>query len=111
MSGVVEKFFLASMAMWIAPLVIIYGFNYQIFPGASQLSSSSQTLLSGFLAVISVNAVIGYYIYMAMKEPVNQEAQPDPTFVAAARASITQPTSSTVTNVDDGDAKAREKVE
>lgn len=46
-----------------------------------------------------------------MKERPNQEAQPDPAFVAAARASITQPTSSAVTNADNGDADGREKVE
>jgi len=46
---------------------------------------------------------------MAMKERTNHEAQPDPTFLAAARASITQP-SSTRHN-DDDDANAREKVE
>lgn len=78
--------------------------------GASQLSSTSKTLVSGFLAVISVNVVIGYYIYLAMKEPTNQEAQPDPAFLAAARASISQP-SSTRTNDDSGDANARDKVE
>ena len=45
--------------------------------GISQLSSSAQTLASGFLAVISVNIVIGFYIYSAMKEAPRQEPQPD----------------------------------
>ncbi|XP_058096299.1 uncharacterized protein LOC131241905 isoform X1 [Magnolia sinica] len=58
--------------------------------GSSQLSSSSLTLLSGFLAVISVNLVIAFYIIMAMKEPSDKEHRPDPTFVADAKASISQ---------------------
>jgi len=33
MLGVIQKFFLASMIMWMAPMAILYGFNYQIFPG------------------------------------------------------------------------------
>uniref|UniRef100_A0A8R7U7V5 Vacuolar ATPase assembly integral membrane protein VMA21 homolog n=1 Tax=Triticum urartu TaxID=4572 RepID=A0A8R7U7V5_TRIUA len=53
------------------------GFCHQIFPGISHLSSSAQTLASGFLAVISVNIVIGFYIYSAMKEAPRQEPQPD----------------------------------
>ncbi|KAJ0975922.1 hypothetical protein J5N97_017887 [Dioscorea zingiberensis] len=105
MAGVIQKFFLTSMIMWMAPIAIIYGFNHQIFPGSSQLSSSSQTLISGFLAVISVNFVIALYIIMAMKEPTNPEPQPDPSFLAEAKRSISQPSSS----VASGNPETRDK--
>ena len=49
------------------------------------------TLLSGFVAVISVNIVIAFYIYMAMKEPSDKH-EPDPKFLADAKASVSQPT-------------------
>ncbi|KAF8670309.1 hypothetical protein HU200_050851 [Digitaria exilis] len=147
MSGVITKFAVASMVMWMAPVAIVYGFYYQMFPGSaavpvlivycmmysihilcsneaykvvfgnlsffsrcsgvSQMSSSAQTLASGFLAVISVNLVIGFYICMAMKETPHQEPQPDPTFLANAKASINQPTSSQVSD----DSKGKGKVE
>ncbi|XP_039145865.1 uncharacterized protein LOC120283290 [Dioscorea cayenensis subsp. rotundata] len=107
MAGVVQKFFLTSIIMWMVPIAIIYGFNHHIFPGSSQLSSSSQTLISGFLAVISVNFVIALYIIMAMKEPTNQEPQPDPTFLAEARRSITQPSGSMASET----SETRDKVE
>ncbi|KAJ8466115.1 hypothetical protein OPV22_028667 [Ensete ventricosum] len=108
MSRVIKKFFIASMVMWIAPVAILYGFNNHIFPGTSQLSSSSQTLVSGFLAVISVNLVIVLYIIMAMKEPgSNREHQPDPAFLAEAKASIKQPAAVTT----DDNAQTREKAE
>lgn len=90
MAGVIEKFFIASMLMWIAPLVIIYGFNHNLFPGSTQLSPYSVTILSGTLAVISVNMVIAVYIYMAMKEPPSKH-EPDAKFLAEAEASIQQP--------------------
>jgi hypothetical protein len=48
--------------------------------------------VSGFIAVISVNVVIGFYIYMAMKEPSNKH-EPDPAFLAEAKASVSQSTS------------------
>ncbi|PIA24757.1 hypothetical protein AQUCO_37500001v1 [Aquilegia coerulea] len=73
--------------MWILPIAILYGFNNNIFPGSTQLSSESQTLASGFLAVISVNIVIALYICMAMKEPSDRHV-PDPAFLAEAKASI-----------------------
>ncbi|XP_058096310.1 uncharacterized protein LOC131241905 isoform X4 [Magnolia sinica] len=38
----------------------------------------------------SVNLVIAFYIIMAMKEPSDKEHRPDPTFVADAKASISQ---------------------
>ncbi|KAK1280340.1 hypothetical protein QJS04_geneDACA016111 [Acorus gramineus] len=107
MPSVVVKFFLASMALWIAPLSILYGFNHHIFPGSSQLSPSSHTLISGFIAVISVNMVIIFYIIMAMKEPPSRQHQPDPSFLAEAKASISQsPRAHT-----DGSDQGREKEE
>ena len=80
---------------------------FSLISGVSQMSSSAQTLASGFLAVISVNLVIGFYIFMAMKETPHQEPQPDPTFLANAKASINQPTSSQVSD----DSKGKGKVE
>uniref|UniRef100_A0A0D9ZQJ7 Vacuolar ATPase assembly integral membrane protein VMA21 homolog n=1 Tax=Oryza glumipatula TaxID=40148 RepID=A0A0D9ZQJ7_9ORYZ len=106
MSGVLAKFAIASAVMWTAPVAIVYGFYYQMIPGVSQLSSSTQTLASGFLAVISINLVIGFYICMAMKETPHQEPQPDPTFLANAKASIDQPTPSQVN--DDSHGKGKE---
>ncbi|KAI8024457.1 DNA polymerase eta [Camellia lanceoleosa] len=67
------------------PIAILYGFNHNLFPGSTQLSSHSITLLSGFLAVISVNVVIAFYICMAMKEPSDKH-EPDPAFLANAKA-------------------------
>ncbi|XP_078148991.1 vacuolar ATPase assembly integral membrane protein VMA21-like domain-containing protein [Carex rostrata] len=91
MTGVVEKFFITSMVMWMAPLAILYSFYYGYIPGASQLSAENKTLISGFIAVISVNLVIGFYICMAMKEsPSSTNPQPDPKFLAEAKASINQ---------------------
>ncbi|KAI3851668.1 hypothetical protein MKX03_022313 [Papaver bracteatum] len=107
MADVVRKFFTASMLMWIAPILILYGFNNNLFPGSSQLSSHSLTILSGLLAVISVNIVIAFYIYMAMKEPSNKH-EPDPTFLAEAKASIKQQHSS---NETEDPSQAREKHE
>ncbi|XP_062082637.1 uncharacterized protein LOC133788962 [Humulus lupulus] len=89
MGGVIQKFFIASMFMWMVPVAILYGFNHKLLPGSSDLSPHSLTILSGFLAVISVNIVIAFYIYMAMKEPSNKH-EPDPAFLAAAKASVNQ---------------------
>ncbi|KAH7557378.1 hypothetical protein ACOSP7_027091 [Xanthoceras sorbifolium] len=91
MAAVITKFFIASMFMWIAPLAILFGFNHKLLPGSTNLSPYSMTLLSGFLAVISVNIVIAFYIYMAMKEPSDKH-EPDPAFVAEAKASVNQST-------------------
>ncbi|XP_057858771.2 uncharacterized protein LOC131067675 [Cryptomeria japonica] len=88
LSNVLRMFFLTSTVMWALPLTILYGFNHHIFPGTGTLSSSSHTLLSGFLAVLSVNLVIGLYIFMALKEAPSSTHQPDPAFLAQARASI-----------------------
>ena len=51
------------------------------------------TLLSGFVAVISVNIVIAFYIYMAMKEPSDKH-EPDTKFLADAKASVKATSSS-----------------
>ena len=32
MGGVIKKFFVASMFMWIAPVAILYGFNHNLLP-------------------------------------------------------------------------------
>lgn len=63
--------------------------NFSLGTGSTQLSPYSVTILSGVLAVISVNMVIGFYIYMAMKEPSSKH-EPDPKFLAEAEASIQQ---------------------
>ncbi|CAL5186129.1 unnamed protein product [Lathyrus oleraceus] len=89
--GVVQKFFIASLFMWSVPLAILYAFNHNLFPGISNLSPYSMTLVSGFLAVISVNIVIAFYIYLAMREPADKH-EPDPKFLAEAKASINQST-------------------
>ncbi|KAM3005665.1 hypothetical protein FF2_035770 [Malus domestica] len=89
MAGVIQKFVTASMFMWIIPVAILYAFNNNLLPGVSDMSSYSLTLLSGFLAVISVNVVIAFYIYMAMKEPSDKH-KPDPAFLAEAEASVSK---------------------
>ncbi|CAL9016296.1 unnamed protein product [Prunus brigantina] len=91
MAGVMQKFVTASLFMWITPVAILYAFNNNLLPGASDMSPYSLTLLSGFLAVISVNVVIAFYIYLAMKEPSDKH-KPDPAFLAEAKASVSQPT-------------------
>ncbi|KAM0014637.1 putative vacuolar ATPase assembly integral membrane protein Vma21 [Helianthus debilis subsp. tardiflorus] len=87
MAKVIEKFFIASIFMWAIPIAILYAFNNNLFPGAADMSPYSLTLLSGFLAVISVNIVIAFYIYFAMKEPSDKH-EPDPKFVSEAEASV-----------------------
>lgn len=86
---VVKKFFVASLFMWILPLAVLYSFNHNWFPGFTEMSIYSQTLLSGFIAVLSVNMVIAYYIYMALREPSDKH-EPDPAFVAKAKTSLDQ---------------------
>lgn len=63
--------------------------NFSFGTGSTQLSPYSVTILSGILAVISVNIVIAFYIYMAMKEPSSKH-EPDAKFLAEAEASIQQ---------------------
>lgn len=73
-------------------LVLNMFFHFKFYwyvPGISQLSPYHQTLVGGFLAVFSVNVVIAFYIYLAMKEPSDKH-EPDPTFVAQAKASMNQ---------------------
>ncbi|KAJ1379106.1 Vacuolar ATPase assembly integral membrane protein Vma21 [Sesbania bispinosa] len=88
---VIQKFFIASMFMWAVPMAILYAFNHNLLPGTDNLSPYSVTLVSGFLAVISVNVVIAFYIYLAMREPADKH-EPDPKFLAEAKASINQST-------------------
>ncbi|GJS75416.1 vacuolar ATPase assembly integral membrane protein VMA21-like domain-containing protein [Tanacetum coccineum] len=87
MARVIEKFFITSMLMWAVPIAIMYAFNNNLFPGSGDMSPYSVTLLSGFLAVVSVNIVIAFYIYLAMKEPSDKH-EPDPKFVSEAEASV-----------------------
>ncbi|KAL0282819.1 UNVERIFIED_CONTAM: hypothetical protein Sangu_2928300 [Sesamum angustifolium] len=63
------------------------------------------TLWSGILAVISVNVVIVFYIYAAMKEPSDKH-EPDPKFLADAKASIKQ---SGATDVDSSSDRAKQE--
>ncbi|KAL7258554.1 hypothetical protein ACSBR1_004641 [Camellia fascicularis] len=77
-----------------------------IIPGSTQVSSHSITLLSGFLAVISVNVVIAFYICMAMKEPSDKH-EPDPAFLANAKASLRQ----NRPNEDEDSSQTRKKEE
>jgi hypothetical protein len=53
--------------------------------------------------------VTSFYIFTAMKETPHQEPQPDPTFLANAKASINQPTTSS--QVSDDEDKGKGKVE
>ncbi|CAL1390055.1 unnamed protein product [Linum trigynum] len=87
MAGAINKFFVTSMFMWMAPIGVLFAFNHDWLPGLSQLSPHTLTLLSGLVAVVSVNIVMGFYIYIAMKEPVDKH-EPHPGFVAEARASL-----------------------
>lgn len=75
---------------------------FSIGTGLSNLSPHSLTLVSGFVAVISVNVVIAFYIYLAMKEP-SKKHEPDPTFLADAKASINH--SNAATNDSDTSKK------
>ncbi|WZZ39657.1 hypothetical protein YC2023_035916 [Brassica napus] len=120
MAGVMQKFLVASMFMWMLPIAILYGFNNDLLPAwslevfelkkstlelgaldlnpgillrsSTTLSPHSLTLLSGFLAVVSVNVVIVFYICLALKEPVDKH-KPDASFVAEAKDSVKKLTS------------------
>ncbi|KAK9989476.1 hypothetical protein SO802_029715 [Lithocarpus litseifolius] len=107
MAGVIKKFFVASMFMWMAPVAILYAFNHNLLPGSANLSPYSMTLVSGFLAVISVNVVIAFYIYMAMKEPSDKH-EPDPAFLAEAKASVNQSTSQAEAGVNQSTSQAED---
>ncbi|KAK6912652.1 Vacuolar ATPase assembly integral membrane protein Vma21, partial [Dillenia turbinata] len=85
-----------SMGSWSGSCLVVgdgVGFgpniNRPFLTGFTELSSYHVTLLSGFLAVISVNMVIAFYIWMAMQEPSDKH-EPDPKFLAEAEASINQ---------------------
>lgn len=70
------------------------------------MSSESMTLWSGILAVISVNVVIVFYIIAAMKEPSHKH-EPDPRFLAEAKASIKQ--SEPTEEVDSSSDRAKQE--
>jgi hypothetical protein len=38
MAGVMQKFLIASMFMWILPIAILYGFNNDLLPGKAKIS-------------------------------------------------------------------------
>ncbi|KAL1200327.1 hypothetical protein V5N11_034072 [Cardamine amara subsp. amara] len=99
MAGVTQKFLLVSIFMWILPTAILYGFNNNFFPGSTTLSPHSLTLLSGFLAVVSVNVMIVFYICMALKEPADKH-KPDPAFLAEAKDSVSKLTSGASSSED-----------
>ncbi|KAI3734514.1 hypothetical protein L6452_13984 [Arctium lappa] len=75
--------------MWAVPIAILYAFNNNLFPGSIDISPYSLTLLSGLLAVVSVNVVIAIYVFMAMKEPSGRH-NPDPRFLAKVEAKSNQ---------------------
>ena len=86
---VLALFGVTSLLMWALPLLVLYAFNNQLFPGSEGLSQQSTTLWSGLLAVLSVNVVIVFYIILALREkPVAPTPHPDPVFLSKARASL-----------------------
>ncbi|KAG2327682.1 hypothetical protein Bca52824_010410 [Brassica carinata] len=99
MGGVMQKFLVASMCMGILPIALLYGFNNDLLPDSTTLSPHSLTLLSGFLAVVSVNVVIVFYICLALKEPVDKHKL-DASFVAEAKDSVKKLTSGGVPSTD-----------
>ncbi|KAK2993005.1 hypothetical protein RJ640_004517 [Escallonia rubra] len=62
---------------------------YTMFLGSIHFSPYSGTLLSGLLAVLSVNVVIAFYIFIALREPSDKH-EPDPKFLVEAKASVKQ---------------------
>lgn len=41
MAGVMQKFLVASMFMWMLPIAILYAFNHDLLPGKHQLCDTS----------------------------------------------------------------------
>ncbi|OIV90293.1 hypothetical protein TanjilG_13148 [Lupinus angustifolius] len=85
-----------SIRMSFMAIMLTVKFDHLVIPlgmdrprGTADLSPYSVTLVSGFLAVISVNVVIAFYIYLAMREPADKH-EPDPKFVADAKDSVKQ---------------------
>jgi hypothetical protein len=37
MSGVITKFAITSIVMWMAPVAIMYGFYHELFPGSASV--------------------------------------------------------------------------
>ncbi|PKU81803.1 hypothetical protein MA16_Dca003819 [Dendrobium catenatum] len=54
MAGVIHKFLFASIAMWIAPIVILYGFNHHIFPGWFPWLSKLDNIMFALFPSLSV---------------------------------------------------------
>ncbi|GAB2220287.1 hypothetical protein Droror1_Dr00007931 [Drosera rotundifolia] len=89
MEEVIKKFSVVSVVMWVVPVAIVYAFQLNLFPGLVDMSPYMKTLISGFLAVIAVNVLVAFYIYMAMKEPSDKH-RPDPAFLTNAKLSLNQ---------------------
>jgi hypothetical protein len=88
---VMGVFAFTSLLMWAFPLGVLHLFNQSLVPGVENMSQRSKTLWSGGLAVLSVNLVIGIYIYLALREPaVAVPPQPDPAFARRARTTLDQ---------------------
>ncbi|GAB2281285.1 hypothetical protein Dimus_015887 [Dionaea muscipula] len=107
MAEVIKKFFITSGFMWTVPMAIVYGFLHNWFPGSKDMSPYSKTLLSGFLAVVSVIIIVAIFVFSAMKEPADDH-QPDPTFLASAKSSLNQ---SKPVEGADGSSDVRDKQE
>lgn len=61
MSGVITKFAVTSMVMWMAPVAIMYGFYYQVFPG----SAAVPALITGRCThLLCLDRVHTFYLVM-----------------------------------------------
>ena len=58
MSGVITKFAVTSMVMWMAPVAIMCGFYYELFPGSASVNLFS--LLHGVLHLLCSDADMQY---------------------------------------------------
>lgn len=104
--AVLQRFILTSVVMWMAPLVVLWAFNSNILPSISDVTPQTRTLLSGILAVVSVNAVIAVYVWMALRDPpTSAEPNPDPAFAAAAKASMVVTEEQSKSETDSGSKK------
>ncbi|KAJ7969411.1 Vacuolar ATPase assembly integral membrane protein VMA21-like [Quillaja saponaria] len=78
---------LCKATYFLEKIIILVSNHIYKAEGSNNLSPYSLTLVSGFLAVISVNIVIAFYIYLAKREPTDKH-EPDPAFLAEAKASV-----------------------
>ena len=60
MSGVITKFAVTSMVMWVAPVAIVYGFYYQVFPGSASVNLFSLLRGVGVLHLLCSDADMQY---------------------------------------------------